>query len=181
MLSSLGSLSWIIRNQFVSTSVFPTWQIPPVSHSRRVKTRTKDVFAHAHPPESDLHNTDARSAIRLEREDQAVNEVHSDSNYCFFFVVFFFHGLGWSAGTCKFLLLETQKDSVCYVPTLETNTWTSDNEYGGDFAVSTIPPGVAMSGYEHFFLLTTVSTRVKSFGCKSADRHSVSQQSAGTN
>lgn len=121
----------------------------------------------------------ARSAIRLERKDQSVNEVHSDSNYWVFFVVLF-HGLGRSAGTGEFLL-ETRKDSVCYVPTLETNTWTSDNEYGGDFAVAMIPPGVTMSGYEHFFLLTTVSTRVKSFGCKSSDRHSVSQQSAGTN
>lgn len=42
-------------------------------------------------------------------------------------------------------------------------------------------PGVAASGYAHFFLLTTVSTTVKSFGCKSSDKRYVSQQSAGTN
>ena len=48
-------------------------------------------------------------------------------------------------------------------------------------AVAMIPPGLAMSGYGHFFLLTTVSTTLKSFGCKSSDKRSVSQQSADTN
>lgn len=87
-------------------------------------------------------------------------------------IVLFLFFYGWTISPPR------NKKTMFIMCQQEKNTWTSDTEYGGDFAVAMIPPGVDMGT---FFLLTTVSTTVKSFGCKSSDKRYVSQQSAGTN
>ncbi len=177
MLVAWDGHSKIILNQFdilyVSIVILPTWQIPPVSYSRQVKTSTKS-YLHI------LINLDLNCTWILQIQScwkGEINPVMKSTPKII--TVFFFYGIGQSVHICEFLL-ETKR--LCSVMCQqEKNTWTSDSEYGGVFAVAMMPLRVALSGYGHFFLLTTVSTTVKSFECKSSDKRPLCQQSAGTN
>lgn len=166
----------MVSNQFdilyVSILVLPTWQIPPVSYSRQVKTSTKS-YLHI------LIHLDLNCTWILEMQSCRKGQINPvmKSTPEIFTVFFLWH---WTVG--PHLWVPPGNKKILFVMCQqEKNTWTSDSEYGGVFAVAMMPLRVALSGYGHFFLLTTVSTTVKSFGWKSSDKRPLCQQSAGTN